>query len=68
MSFMCTQCGKEFMTDDLLTTHTVYVHEEIKTQCKDCDIALLTNASLYNHIIQQHLADSLKGWKAMVLQ
>ena len=68
MSFMCTQCGKEFMTDDLLTTHTVYVHEEIRTKCKDCDTVLLTNASIYNHMIQQHLADSLKGCKAMVVE
>ena len=67
MSFMCTQCGKEFATDDLMTTHTEYAHEEIRTKCKDCDTVLLTNASLHNHMIQQHLADSLRGWKAMVV-
>ena len=67
MSFMCTECGKEFKTDDLMATHTEYVHEEIRTKCKDCDTVLLTKASLYNHMIQQHLADSLKGWKAMVV-
>ena len=65
MSFMCTQYGKEFKTEDLMTTHTMYVHEEIKSKCADCDKILLTSASLYNHMIQQHLVDSLVGWKAM---
>ena len=50
LRYSCGQCGKDFVTQQVLKTHIESVHEGIMYDCNQCDYQATEKSSLRRHI------------------
>ena len=59
IKFVCNKCGKQFVGQDNLRRHILYVYcetpEQVKYACNQCDKQFTQQGNLTTHIKKKHL-------------
>ena len=66
ISFLCMECGKEFVSEKKLIMHCKLVHEKGDLKCDECEFNCETKNTLYSHRYTKHRQHNmLTHWNSL---